>query len=77
MAIHSSILAWKIPCTEEQMVGYSPWGHKESDMTKRLHFHFLSFIQKVIFASTQMPVIILTVIPDRNFINVEVKVLHT
>ena len=22
------------------LVGYSPWGHKESDMTKRLHFHF-------------------------------------
>ena len=20
---------------------YSPWGHKESDMTERLHFHFL------------------------------------
>ena len=37
MATHSSILAWKIPWTEE-LVGYSPWGHKESDMTKRLHF---------------------------------------
>ena len=22
------------------MVGYSPWGHKESDMTERLHFTF-------------------------------------
>ena len=22
------------------LVGYSPWGHKESDVTKRLHFHF-------------------------------------
>ena len=22
------------------LVGYSPWGHKESDMTKQLHFHF-------------------------------------
>ena len=22
------------------MVGYSQWGHKESDMTERLHFHF-------------------------------------
>ena len=39
MAIHSSILAWKIPWTEEP-VGYSPWGHKESDTTERLHFHF-------------------------------------
>ena len=24
------------------LVGYSPWGRKESDMTKRLHFHFHS-----------------------------------
>ena len=22
------------------LVGYSPWGSKESDMTERLHFHF-------------------------------------
>ena len=27
MATHSSILAWKIPCTEEPGgLGYSPWG---------------------------------------------------
>ena len=32
MAIHSSILAWEIPWTGSQ-VGYSPWGHKESDTT--------------------------------------------
>ena len=31
-AAHSSILAWRIPWTEEPKgVGYSPWGHKESD----------------------------------------------
>ena len=35
MAIHSSTLAWKIPWMEEPE-GYSPWGHKESDMTERL-----------------------------------------
>ena len=29
---HSSILAWKIPWTEEP-AGYSAWGHKESDTT--------------------------------------------
>ena len=28
MAIHFSILAWRIPWTEEPG-GYSPWGHKE------------------------------------------------
>ena len=36
MATHSSILAWKIPWTEEPGRLYSPWGLKESDMTKRL-----------------------------------------
>ena len=30
MATHSSILAWRIPWTEEPG-GYSPWGRKESD----------------------------------------------
>ena len=35
MATHSSILVWRIPWTEDPM-GYSPWGHKESDTTERL-----------------------------------------
>ena len=35
MATYSSILAWKI---QRNLVGYSPWGHKESDTTERLHF---------------------------------------
>ena len=33
MAPHLSILAWRISWTEEP-VGYSPWGHRESDMTE-------------------------------------------
>ena len=33
MATHSSIVAWRIPWTEEPG-GYSPWGCKESDTTK-------------------------------------------
>ena len=33
MASHISILAWRIPWTD---VGYSPWGHKELDMTEQL-----------------------------------------
>ena len=36
MATHSSILAWRIPRTEESLVGYSPWGCKESDTTEQL-----------------------------------------
>ena len=39
MATHSSILVWKIQWTRS-LVGYNPWGQKESDMTERLHFHF-------------------------------------
>ena len=31
METYSSILAWRIPWTEE-LSGYSPWGQKESDM---------------------------------------------
>jgi len=33
MATYSSILAWRIPWTEE-LAGYSPWGCKESEMTE-------------------------------------------
>ena len=34
MAVHSSILAWTIPWTEEPGGGgYHPWGHKELDTT--------------------------------------------
>ena len=36
MATHSSILAWKIPWTEEPGGLYSPWGCKESEMTEYL-----------------------------------------
>jgi len=37
MAIHFSILAWRIPWTEE-LGGYIPWGLKELDMTEQLIF---------------------------------------
>ena len=33
-ATHSSILAWRIPWTEEPSELHSPWGLKESDMTE-------------------------------------------
>ena len=37
MAPHSSILAWRIPRTEEPgWLGYRPWGCKELEMTERL-----------------------------------------
>ena len=37
MATHSGTLAWKIPWTEKPCRLQSV-GHKESDMTKQLHF---------------------------------------
>ena len=42
MATHSSTLysgLWKSH-RRRSLVGYSPWGHAESDMTEQLHFHF-------------------------------------
>ena len=35
MTMHSSILAWRIPQTEE-LVGYSLWGRKESNTSERV-----------------------------------------
>ena len=46
MEIHSSILAWKIPWMEEPG-GLSPYGRKELDMTKRLHFTIFDMEVKI------------------------------
>ena len=51
MATHSSILAWRIPWTEE-LGGLQPTGRKESDTTERLHFHFHSYYSPVLLIST-------------------------
>ena len=42
MATHSSILAWRIPWTEE-LGGLQSMGRKESDTTEQLHFHLFVF----------------------------------
>ena len=36
MATHSSILAWRIPWIEGSLMGYNPWGRKDSDTTEQL-----------------------------------------
>ena len=51
MAAHSSILAWRIPWTEEPGRLQST-GHKESDMTERLHFILIYFPVDFIFWSS-------------------------
>ena len=38
-------------------MGFSPWGRKESDITERLHFHFLS-LALLVGAQTWMTVIL-------------------
>ena len=40
MASHSSTLAPGKSHGRRSLVGCSPWGCEESDMTERLHFHF-------------------------------------
>ena len=39
LATHSTILAWRIPWTEEPGKP-GPWGCKESDMTEQLTLYF-------------------------------------
>ena len=50
MATHFSTLAWKIHGWRS-LVGYSPWGCKESDTTERLHFHFFTQSQNGVWFS--------------------------
>ena len=48
MATHSSILPGEFH-GRRSLVGCSPWGRKESDMTERLHFlfHFQGCVQVI------------------------------
>ena len=43
MATRHTILAWKIPWTEELGGLHSPWGHKESHMSEHTHSIELNF----------------------------------
>ena len=56
MAAHSSIVAWKIPWTEEPGRLQS-MGSQKSDTTERLHFHctiaFISHASKVVLKILQ------------------------
>ena len=54
MTTHSSILAWRI-CGQRSLVGYSPSGHKESDMTEatqHAHMHVLILHHFLILSDT-------------------------
>ena len=36
-------------------MGYGSWGHKKSDTTERLHFHFLSMVSQLLLQSSSPP----------------------
>ena len=46
MATHSNILAWRIP-GQRSLEGYSPRGHKESDVTEQLTLSLFNFFNPV------------------------------
>jgi len=48
MATQSSILAWKIPWTEEPG-GLPSWDHKEMDMTEHTHAQAFSLVSDLSF----------------------------
>ena len=49
MATHSSSLVHR----QRSLVGYSPWGHKESDTTEPLHFTSLHSIELIVIQSVK------------------------
>ena len=65
MATHSSILAWRIPWMEE-LSGLQSMGHKESDTTEQLHFHF--YVYSVISCNKILNVISFSSVQDSMFI---------
>ena len=53
LATHSSILAWKIPWTEEPG-RLQPMGYKESDMTEQLNTHTHTHTHTQTFTGTHV-----------------------
>ena len=69
MATHSSILAWRIPWTEE-LGGLQSMGHKESGTTERLHFHFRplwGFLQCQLLFCSCLPLNLTSIIGSQFF----------
>ena len=59
MGTYSSTLTWKTH-GRRSPVGYIPWGHKESDMTKQSHTHTHTKLPTDLYSSfihnCQMPI---------------------
>ena len=92
MTTHSSILAWRIPWTEEpgelHRGKLSPWGSKELDTTERLnththtHTHTHTFISEAFFSKSQKSINILNrilyiLIPRKNDLEMTLRYLKS
>ena len=55
MITHFGILAWRIPGMESLGVGYSPWGHRESDMTEQLKNSSNACICMYLYSFSKIP----------------------
>ena len=55
MGTHFSILAWRIPWTEEPD-GYSPWGHKQLDTTEQLTLTHLLYLYCIRISSQRLKI---------------------
>ena len=53
MSTHSSILAWRIPWTEEPD-RLSKWDGRELDMTEQLSLHFLHHFKALVISHVQL-----------------------
>ena len=95
MATHSSILAWRIRMDRglhvapHGLAGYSPWGHKQSDMTEQLStavqfcISFVKFILKNFFDDIVNEIVLLILFSEhslveyKNIIEICVLILYS
>jgi len=54
MATHCSFLAWGISWTERSLAGYSPWNHKELDMTEGLRTYPYICITELLYSTHEI-----------------------
>ena len=59
-----------IPCS---LVGYSPWGHKELDMTERLTLTFFHFMKYKMYLRVDGSVQVLHTLPVPTFHDITIR----
>ena len=71
VAAHSSIPAWKI-YGQLSLVGYCPWGHRESDTTEQLSTHSVAKYCQFYFLKYLLILLIIFYFPILYFIHIHV-----